>query len=245
MKKSNTRVDRLMVDQGLVDTRQKAQALLMAGDVFIGDTRITKPGSLVPEDSIVVLKRHPLYVSRGGLKLAQAIEKFEVDFEDTVVLDVGASTGGFTDCMLKHGAKRVFAVDVGHGQLDAGLRKDHRVVVMERLNARYPFTLPLPVDFIIIDVSFISLTKILPTVKDLLKCGGTILALVKPQFETERHLVGSGGIVRNPLTHGKVLGTIILWAIDNGFRIRDLTSLSIMGQGGNREFFLRLSLRLD
>ena len=231
-----------MVEQGVVDTRHKAQALLMAGDVFVGDMRITKPGSLIPGDSVVVLKRHPLYVSRGGLKLAEAIDKFHLNVENSVVLDVGASTGGFTDCMLKHGAIRVYAVDVGHGQLHTKLREDHRVVVMERLNARHPFALPSPVDFITVDVSFISLTKILPAVAGLLKSGGAILALVKPQFETERHQVGSGGIVRNPLTHGKVLGSIILWAISNGFRIRDLTSLSIAGQGGNREFFLRLSL---
>lgn len=234
------RIDLLLVERGLAPTREKAQALLMAGRVLVDGRPVTKAGAVVPgEAGIQVAGRLP-FVSRGGVKLAHALDTFNLSPSGAVALDVGASTGGFTDCLLQRGARRVYALDVGHGQLDFTLRTDPRVVVMEHVNARYPLALPESVDLATVDVSFISVTMVLPSVAERLKSGGVIVALVKPQFEARRQEVGRGGIIRDPLLHGRVLGRVILWAIDHGFRLRGLTPSPILGDAGNREFFLLL-----
>ena len=234
------RIDLLLVERGLASTREKAQALLMAGRVLVDGRPVTKAGAVVPgEAGIQVAGRLP-FVSRGGVKLAHALDTFNLSPSGAVALDVGASTGGFTDCLLQRGARRVYALDVGHGQLDFTLRTDPRVVVMEHVNARYPLALPESVDLATVDVSFISVTMVLPSVAERLKSGGVIVALVKPQFEARRQEVGRGGIIRDPLLHGRVLGRVILWAIDHGFRLRGLTPSPILGDAGNREFFLML-----
>jgi len=236
------RIDLLLVERGLAESREKAQALIMAGLVFVGERPALKPGALVPEDAPLEVRGRLPYVGRGGIKLAYALDAFRLDVSEMVALDVGASTGGFTDCLLKRGAKRVYALDVGHGQLDYRLRQDPRVVVMEGTNARYPFRLPERVDLATVDVSFISLTKVLPSVREHLKEGGFIIALVKPQFEARREEVGRGGVIRDPLLHSAILGRVALWAVDNGFRVRNLTPSPILGDAGNREFFLLLTL---
>ena len=234
------RIDQLLVERGMAPTREKAQALLMAGQILVEDRPVTKAGAPVQEDATILLKSQLPYVGRGGLKLAHALENFRLHLVGAVALDVGASTGGFTDCMLQMGADRVYAMDVGYGQLDLKLRVDPRVVVMERVNAHYPFTLPDSVDLVTVDVSFISLTKVLPPVTQHLKLGGDIVALVKPQFEAEREEVGKGGVIREPRIHARVIGRVILWAIAQGFRLRGLTPSPILGNAGNREFFLHL-----
>ena len=234
------RIDRLLVERGLAETRERAQALVMEGLVYADGQRVPKPASSVkPEATIEVRGKLP-YVSRGGIKLAHALQRFQLSVTGQVALDVGASTGGFTDCLLQHGAARVYALDVGRGQLDYSLRQDPRVKVIERINARYPFSLPEEVDIVTIDVSFISLTKVLPSVVSHVKRGSLILCLVKPQFEAKRREVGRGGVVRDPLVHAAVLGRITAWCIRNGFRVRDLTPSPITGDAGNREFFLLL-----
>jgi 23S rRNA (cytidine1920-2'-O)/16S rRNA (cytidine1409-2'-O)-methyltransferase len=234
------RIDRLLVELGLAPSREKAQALIMAGQVLIEDRPITKSGSLVPPDAPIFLRAHLPYVSRGGIKLAHALSHFGLKVQGKAALDVGASTGGFTDCLLKHGARRVYALDVGYGQLALELRQDPRVVALERVNARYPFTLPEAVDLATVDVSFISLTKVIPSVAAHLKAGVPLLALVKPQFEAEREEVQRGGVVRDPRVHGRVLGRVILWAIAGRWRLRGLTPSPLLGDKGNREFFLLL-----
>ena len=183
---------------------------------------------------------HP-YVSRGGLKLEYALREFNVSVAEKLAVDIGASTGGFTDCLIKNGAKRVYAVDVGYGQLDFGLRNNPQVVVIERTNARYPFVLPEKVDGVTIDVSFISVTQIIPSILNHLAAIAWILVLVKPQFEAGRQDVGKKGIVRNPIIHAQTIGKVILWAISNGLRVVNLTPSPILGDKGNREFFLLLS----
>ena len=234
------RIDLLLVDRGLAETRERAQALVMEGLVYADGRRVPKPGSTVnPEAAIEVKGRLP-YVSRGGIKLVHALERFQLSVRGKVALDVGASTGGFTDCLLQHGAVRVYALDVGKGQLDYRLRQDPRVTVLERMNARYPFSLPEEMDIATIDVSFISLTKVLPSVASHVKGGDPIICLVKPQFEAKRQEVGRGGVVRNPLVHATVLGRIIAWCLSSGFRLKDLTASPIIGDAGNREFFLLL-----
>lgn len=236
------RIDRLLVERGLAPSREKAQALVLAGQVLVGERTVTKPGALVPEDATIDLKARLPFVSRGGLKLAHALDTFRLDVRGWACLDVGASTGGFTDCLLQRGARRVYALDVGRGQLDWRLRQDPRVVVMEGVNARYPFTLPEPVELATVDVSFISLTRVLPEVARHLKPGGLLLPLVKPQFEAERGEVGRGGVVRDPRLHGRVLGRVVVWCIERGFRILGLVPSPILGDAGNREFFLLLGL---
>jgi 23S rRNA (cytidine1920-2'-O)/16S rRNA (cytidine1409-2'-O)-methyltransferase len=213
----------------------------MAGQVLVEDQPVTKAGALVPQGATILLKAQLPYVGRGGVKLAHALDAFALSVAGAVALDVGASTGGFTDCLLQRGARRVYALDVGYGQLDFKLRQDPRVAVMERVNARYPFLLPEPVDLATVDVSFISLSRVLPSVAEHLKPGGQVVALVKPQFEAEREEVGPGGVIRDPLIHGRVLGRVILWAIAHRFRLRDLTPSPLLGDAGNREFFLLLA----
>jgi len=236
------RLDRLLVERGLAPSREKAQALVLAGQVLVNDRRVDKPGTRVPEDAVLTLQGTLPYVSRGGLKLEHALRAFGLRVEGKACLDVGASTGGFTDCLLQHGARRVYAVDVGRGQLDWRLRQDPRVAVMEGVNARYPYDLPEPVDLATVDVSFISLTKVLPETARHLRPGGLILALVKPPFEAERGEVGKGGVIRDPRLHARILGRVLLWAIRQGFRVRGLTPSPLLGDAGNREFFLLLEV---
>ena len=235
------RIDRLLVERGLAPTREKAQALLMAGQVLVEDRPVTKAGALVPEGATIRLKSRLPYVGRGGIKLAHALNTFRIPIEGLVALDVGASTGGFTDCLLQRGAQRVYALDVGYGQIDVKLRKDPRVVVMERTNARHPFPLPEQVGLATVDVAFISLTLVLPSVVQHLDQEGQIVALVKPQFEARRGEVGAGGVIRDPRIHARVLGRVLLWAIARGFRLRGLAPSPLLGDAGNREFFLHLA----
>jgi len=232
----------LLVERGLAPSTEKARAVIMAGEVLANDKVVDKPGTMVREDATIRLLAKPPFVSRGGIKLAHALDQFHLDVTSLVALDVGASTGGFTHCLLTRGASRVYAVDVGYGQLDYRLRVDPRVVVMERVNARYPFSVPEAVDLATIDLSFISLEKVVPNVAALLRQGGKMICLVKPQFEARRSEVGKGGVVKDPLVHARVMGRFISWAIENGFRIRGLTPSPIPGASGNREFFIMLEM---
>ena len=236
------RIDTLMVERGLAESRAKAQALIMAGEVLINGRPAAKSGMLISEDAEIKVKEPLRYVSRGGIKLAHALDAFQMDVSGVVAADIGASTGGFTDCLLQRGAARVYAIDVGYGQLDYRLRKDKKVVVMERINARYPVSLPEKIDLATIDLSFISATKVIPATLELLKENGTMLVLIKPQFEAKREEVGRGGIIKDPQLHARVLGRFIKWAVAQNLRLRGLTASPILGSSGNREFFLRLEL---
>jgi len=236
------RIDSLLLDRGLVESRAKAQALIMAGEVEVEGKTITKSGTLVAGEAAITIRKPPPFVSRGGIKLDAALDHFQLDVSSKVVADIGASTGGFTDCLLKRGAKRVYAVDVGYGQLDYRLRQDKRVVVMERVNARYPIPLPEKVDLATIDLSFISVEKVIPSVAQLLKDDGYLLVLIKPQFEAKRSEVGKGGIVKQATIHALVLGRFIAWVVDHGFRLGGLVASPILGASGNREFFVLLRL---
>ena len=231
-----------MVDRGLTRTREAAKALILAGKVSLPGSRRARPtpGMSVPRDAEIVVEPAPRYVSRGGEKLEHALEAFAIDPSGMVALDVGASTGGFTDCLLKTGASRVYAVDVGRGQLHANLRLDPRVTVLDRVNARYPYDLPEPVDLAVIDVSFISARLVIPQALAHLRPRGRVIVLVKPQFEARRGEVGKGGVIRDPRTHALVLARFLAWALDNGLRILGLTTSPILGAKGNREFFCLL-----
>jgi 23S rRNA (cytidine1920-2'-O)/16S rRNA (cytidine1409-2'-O)-methyltransferase len=234
------RLDTLLVERGLAESREKAQAAVLAGKVLVGDRAAAKPGMLVPEATEVRLLARAPYVSRGGEKLAHALRAFGVDGQDLVAVDVGASSGGFTDCLLQHGARCVYAVDVGYGQLDYRLRLDERVVSMERVNVRYLRSLPQKVDLATVDVSFIGLEKVLPAIARLLKPGGKIIALFKPQFQARRREVSRGGVVRDPLLQARLIGRFLTWAVEQRFRILGLTPSPLMGPAGNREFFFLL-----
>jgi 23S rRNA (cytidine1920-2'-O)/16S rRNA (cytidine1409-2'-O)-methyltransferase len=234
------RIDLLLVERKMAGSREKAHAMVLAGDVSVGDEVVAKPATLVPDDAPIKLRQKPAFVSRGGTKLEHALEHFSIDVSGMVAMDVGASTGGFTDCLLKRGAARVYAVDVGYGQLDYRLRVDPKVTVMERVNARYLFALPEKVDLITMDVSFISLKKVIPTVAQLAKPGGSTVCLVKPQFEAGRSQVEKGGLVKDPGVHAQVLGDFISWVIEAGYRLCGLTPSPILGAAGNREFFVLL-----
>ena len=236
------RIDTLLVEKGLVESRAKAQALIMAGDVSVDGKPVIKAGTLVADEAVINIAQSPPFVGRGGLKLEGALDQFQIDVTGKVAADIGASTGGFTDCLLKRGASRVYAIDVGYGQLDYRLRQDARVVVIERVNARYPITLPEKVDMAVIDVSFISVEKIIPPVAQLVKEGGSLLVLIKPQFEARREEVGKGGVIKQPSVHALVLGRFIAWAIGQGFRLGGLVASPILGASGNREFFVLLKL---
>jgi 23S rRNA (cytidine1920-2'-O)/16S rRNA (cytidine1409-2'-O)-methyltransferase len=240
------RLDRLLVQRRLVESRERAQALILAGDVRVAGQVVTKPAQLVPEDAAIEVGTTSLpYVSRGGLKLQHALDTFGIDVRGLVAIDVGASTGGFTDCLLQRGAARVYAIDVGYGQLAWKLRQDPRVVVLERTNIRYLAQLPdgALADLATVDVSFISLTKVLPAVLRLLKPDGFIIALVKPQFEAGPQRVGRGGVVRDPAVHRDVLQQITSWAQEHGLVVRGLTRSPILGPAGNVEFLLWLDRR--
>jgi 23S rRNA (cytidine1920-2'-O)/16S rRNA (cytidine1409-2'-O)-methyltransferase len=238
MKKS--RLDLLLTQKGLVDSRNRAQALIMAGKVQVNDQVVTKAGTLVPVDAKVSLKQERPYVSRGGIKLAAALDTFNIRPENIVCADVGASTGGFTDLLLQRGAAKVYAIDVGYGQLAWQLRQDERVVVMERTNARYLESLPEPVYLVTIDVSFISLKLILPAVLKWLGSPAVVVALVKPQFEAGREQVGKGGVVRDREVHRQVLQQIVTVAADAGLEVLGLIPSPITGPAGNHEFLLHL-----
>ncbi len=234
------RIDSLLVERGLVGSQAKAQALIMAGEVMVAGKATIKPGTLVPEEAVITILEPPPFVSRGGSKLEYALGQFQLDVSSRVVADIGASTGGFTDCLLKRGASRVYAIDVGYGQLDYRLRQEPRVVVMERVNARYPISLPEKIDLATIDVSFISVEKVIPSVAKLLKDSGYLIVLIKPQFEAKREEVGKGGVIKEPIVHARVLGRFIAWIIDHRFRLGGLVASPILGDAGNKEFFVLL-----
>ena len=233
------RLDQLLVSRGLCDSREKAQRAIMAGEVTVGDRVIDKPGTRVAEDVLVTMKAPPRYVGRGGLKLEAALREFAIDPTGATCLDIGASTGGFTDCLLQHGAARVYAIDVGHSQLDWRIRSDPRVIVREKLNARHlsPDDIPEPIALSAIDVSFISLTLILPRAFELLAPDGVILPLIKPQFELRREEVGRGGVVRNPELHARAVRKIRSFVTEElGAVWSGCVESPILGGEGNKEF---------
>jgi len=240
MAKQRMRIDVLLVERGFAPTREKAKALLMAGDVIVRNQLVTKAGTLVDAESVVSVKKQPQYVGRGGEKMAGALDNLFINPSGMVVLDVGASTGGFTDCLLQRGAIRSYALDVGRGQIHNKLVQDSRVVVIEGVNARNPFSLSDRVDMAVADVSFISLRLVAPEMVKHLKPRGYLLLLVKPQFEAERGEVGRGGVVRDSFVHARVLGRFMTWAIKQGYRLRGLTISPLVGDAGNKEFFVLL-----
>ncbi len=233
------RLDLMLVEQHLAPSREKAKAVIMAGLVYVNGQKEDKPGSTFPEEAKVEVRgqTNP-YVSRGGLKLEKALQTFDVSVEGKVCTDVGASTGGFTDCMLQYGARKVYAIDVGKGQLDWKLRQDPRVVCMEKTNIRYvkPSDIGEPVEFSSVDVSFISLTKVLKPIREYLQDVGEVVALIKPEFEAGREKVGKKGVVRDPQTHQEVIKKIADFASKTGFASEDLTFSPIKGPEGNIEY---------
>lgn len=244
------RLDVLLVERGFQESRQKAQAVIMAGSVFVSGQRVDKPGTAVPEDAPIEVRGNVLrYVSRGGLKLEKAMQMWPISLDGKICADIGASTGGFTDCMLQNGAKKVYAVDVGYGQLDWKLRNDPRVVCLERTNARYLSHEEVPdeLDFASIDVSFISLKLIFPALYGLLRDGGEIACLIKPQFEAGREKVGKKGVVRDPAVHLEVLEHFLEHAKENNFTVLGITYSPIRGPEGNIEYlgYLRKSEEED
>ena len=247
---NKTRLDVLLTERGLLDSRQKAQATIMSGIVFVNGQRVDKVGTAVSNDALIEIRGTTLpYVSRGGLKLEKAMQTFPLTLTGKICADIGASTGGFTDCMLQNGAKKVYAVDVGYGQLDWKLRNDARVVCMERTNARYLTheEIPEELDFASVDVSFISLKLIFPALYGLLREGGEIACLIKPQFEAGREKVGKKGIVRDPAVHLEVLEHFLIHAKENHFTVLGITYSPIRGPEGNIEYlgFLRKSEEPD
>lgn len=241
-KPRRVRADQLMVDRELAPSRTRAQALILGGKLFSGETRIDKPGQLVAADAALTVRGadHD-WVSRGGLKLAHGLDHFAIDPTGLSALDVGASTGGFTDVLLRRGAVKVYAVDVGHGQLDWTLRNDERVVVLERTNARYLGTaeIPEPIDLVTCDASFIGLETVLPAPLALARPGARLVALIKPQFEVGKGRVGKGGVVRDPALHQEVCARIEQWLAETmRWRVLGLTDSPILGPEGNREFLI-------
>lgn len=239
------RLDLLVLDKGLAKSRQKSRSLIMAGCILVDDQPVDKPGTMVAETAIIVNRGPDLpFVSRGGLKLEQAIQSLDLDISGLVCLDVGASTGGFTDCLLQHDASRVYAIDVGYGQLDWKLRQDPRVIVIERSNIRHATTKTFPESFDLasIDVSFISLKIVVPVVKKFLKQNGKILALIKPQFEVGKDQVGKGGVVKDPVLHNSVITDLSGFFSDLGFMVGPVIPSPILGPKGNKEFIIYLIL---
>ena len=230
-----------MVNRGFVPSRARAQSLLMSGVVFVEGTRVDKAGTLIAKDSQIIIKEDShRYVGRGGVKLEAALDTFKIDVNDKIALDIGASTGGFTDCLLRFGARKVYAIDVGHGQIDWGLRQDKRVVLMEKVNARYlkPEDIGELVDISTIDVSFISLTLIIPRVKNLLKPKGILIALIKPQFEVGKGEVGKKGVVRDESKFALVIEKISSFLEGEYFDIIGVMPSPILGAEGNKEFLV-------
>ena len=237
------RLDVLLVKRNLAASREKAKAVIMSGSVYVEGQKEDKPGTAFPEEVQIEVRGHTLpYVSRGGLKLEKALRNFALSVEGKVCTDVGSSTGGFTDCMLKNGARKVFAIDVGRGQLDWKLRQDERVVCMEKTNIRYvtPEDIGEPVDFSSVDVSFISLTKVLVPIRDYLTEEGEIAALIKPQFEAGRNKVGKKGVVREKSTHLEVIQKVAEYAVSVGFDVLELAFSPIRGPEGNIEYLIHL-----
>ena len=242
---SKIRLDQYLCQNGLVQSRERAKALIMSGIVFVDEQKVDKAGEMISPDAKVEVRGHDIgYVSRGGLKLEKAMQVFPMRPDGKVCMDIGASTGGFTDCMLQNGAVKVYAVDVGYGQLDWKIRSDPRVVVMERTNIRYvtPEQLGEPLDLSVVDVSFISLKLVLPVIKTLLKPTGQVLCLIKPQFEAGKEKVGKKGVVREKSTHKEVLDNFVALADELQFKILGLTFSPVKGPEGNIEFLGHLTL---
>jgi 23S rRNA (cytidine1920-2'-O)/16S rRNA (cytidine1409-2'-O)-methyltransferase len=238
------RLDQLLIQRGMAESREKAKALIMAGAVDVDGTRVDKPGQTVPDSaSVSLIKKASPYVGRGGLKIEAAIKHFPVDIKDKVILDVGASTGGFTDCLLQHGAGKVIAIDVGYGQLAWKLRQDPRVEVLERTNIRHlkPGDIKEAINAAVIDVSFISLRLVVPPVSDLLLSHAFIIALIKPQFEVGKGKVGKGGVVRDPDLHRDVIQGLADFFRDSGWSVEGHIPSPILGPKGNREFLMYLT----
>jgi 23S rRNA (cytidine1920-2'-O)/16S rRNA (cytidine1409-2'-O)-methyltransferase len=240
------RLDQLLVGKGLFASREQARRAIMAGDVMIGTRIAGKTSELLDEKAAITVKPTRKYVGRGALKLEAALDQFNIDVDRKTALDIGASTGGFTDCMLQRGANKVYSVDVGHGQLDWKLRNDPRVIVLEKVNARSLSREHIPelVDICVVDVSFISLTLILPNAFDLITSSGVILALIKPQFELQRSDVGKGGIVRDQHLHRKAQDKIVAFVTDLGHVVTGIVPSAIKGADGNQEFFACMRKRL-
>lgn len=238
------RLDLLLVARQLVESREDGRRRILAGEVLVNDQTVTKAGHWIDAGAKIRLKETPLYVSRGGFKLAKALSEFAVEVRGKTVIDVGASTGGFTDCLLAHGAARVFAIDVGYGQLDWQLRNDPRVLVFDKSNIRYfPLTrLPRAADLATVDVSFISLKLVLPQIKTLLVEHGDVVALVKPQFEVGKGKVGKGGVVRSADEHRRVIDEISVAAVRLGYDVLAVTDSPLLGPKGNKEFLIHLRL---
>jgi 23S rRNA (cytidine1920-2'-O)/16S rRNA (cytidine1409-2'-O)-methyltransferase len=240
MTRKRDRLDKLLVERGLVDTRSRGRILIMAGEVRVDGAKAVKPGRIVSVEADIELIAPMPFVSRGGLKLAAAVTAFAINVQGRICADVGACTGGFTDVLLQEGARIVYAIDVGYGQLEWKLRQDSRVKVMERTNARYLLTMPEQIDIVTIDVSFISLRLILGTTLTWLAPDADVVALIKPQFEAGRAQVGKGGIVRDPQVHSQVLNEILNWATSNGYSVKGLIRSPIVGAKGNLEFLVWL-----
>lgn len=240
---TRTRLDEALVERGLAPTRSRARALILAGDILVNATVNLRAGHHVASTDDLALASKPRFVSRGGEKLDHALGHFGIDVEGLIAADLGASTGGFTDCLLQRGVAKVYAVDVGYGQIDNRLRIDERVILLERTNARSLEALPVPIDFVSIDVSFISLGLIFPAVTRILKAGGTCVPLIKPQFEAGRKDVGKGGVVRDPAVHRRVLEGVIDRAQDNGLQPVGLVASPLLGPAGNVEFLAHFMFR--
>jgi len=232
------RLDNLLVARGISETRSRARAMILAGEVYVDGIKIDKAGALVDEGCKIEVSRRPKYVSRGGIKLEHALQKFGIKPLGYVAVDIGASTGGFTDCLLKNGASKVYAIDVGYGQLDWSLRNDPRVVLIERTNVRYlkPELIDERPDIVVVDVSFISLLKVFPKIREILTCGGILIALIKPQFEVGREKVGKGGIVKDETSRLEAVGRIKDGAASYGWKLRGLIESPIKGTDGNVEY---------
>jgi 23S rRNA (cytidine1920-2'-O)/16S rRNA (cytidine1409-2'-O)-methyltransferase len=237
-----SRLDDAMVTRGLADTRSRARALILAGDVRVNGQTVARAGASVRPADAIVLAERPRFASRGGEKLDHALDAFGIEVDGLIAADFGASTGGFTDVLLQRGARRVYAIDVGYGQLAERLRTDSRVVVMDRTNVRHLISLPEPVDLVTIDVSFISLGLVLPVAARVLAPGGRCVSLIKPQFEAGPRDVGKGGVVREPAVHRRVLASALAAAREAGFGVLGLVASPLLGPAGNREFLADLRL---
>ena len=242
---ARSRLDEALVERGLAPTRSKARALILAGDILVNDAVSLRAGQPVASSDNLTLAAKPKFVSRGGDKLDHALSQFGIEVEGLIAADLGASTGGFTDCLLQRGVAKVYAVDVGYGQIDHRLRGDERVVLLERTNARNLEGLPEPIDVVSIDVSFISLGLIFPAVARIMKAGGTCVPLIKPQFEAGRKDVGKGGVVRDPVVHRRVLENVIDRARENGSHPVGLVASPLLGPAGNVEFLGHFEFRSE
>lgn len=243
MSEKKKRLDTKIVECGIAQSRERAKSLIMEGRITVNDRIRDKPGILVCDDDVITLKGKDIpFVSRGGIKLESALKSFNIEINNSICLDVGASTGGFTDCLLKHGAKQVIAVDVGYGQMAWNLRKDPRVVTIERTNIRYlPYeAISRPVDLVTIDVSFISLKIVIPAILKFIKADGFIIALVKPQFEVGKGKVGKGGVVRESFMHDEVIKNLSAFFIETGLKIEGVIPSPVYGPKGNKEFLMYL-----